>query len=126
MLNIIQQARILPSSYTSDNFLVESTSLGLDSFDASKVNYTENMVYNNPANDKMGRRKNILMTIPVNDNTNGLVEFDSNTPIFMDIGNANELNAKNLNFRILRKDFSPIIQGDQTAIMTILIKKPNE
>ena len=122
----VQQARILPSSYTSDNFLVESTSLGLDSFDASKVNYTENMVYNNPANDKMGRRKNILMTIPVNDNTNGLVEFDSNTPIFIDIGNANELNAKNLNFRILRKDFSPIIQGDQTAIMTILIKKPNE
>ena len=122
----IQQARVLPTNYTSDNFIVESTSLPLDSFDASKVNYTENMVYNNPANDKMGRRKNILMTIPVNDNTNGIVEFDSNTPIFIDIGNANEINAKNLNFRVLRKDFSTIIQGDQSAIMTILIKKPNE
>jgi len=74
----------------------------------------------------MGRRKNILMTIPVNDNTSGIVEYESSTPIFIDIDNANEINAKNLNFRILRKDFSPIIQGEQSAIMTILIKKGSE
>jgi len=122
----VKQARQQPISYTSDNFIVESMSLALDSFDASKVNYIDNVVYSNPANDKMGRRKNILMTIPVNDNTSGIVEYESSTPIFIDIDNANEINAKNLNFRILRKDFSPIIQGEQSAIMTILIKKSKE
>ena len=68
-----------------------------------------------------GRRKNILMTIPENDNTTGLVEYESSTPIFVDIGNASRINTKNMDFRILRKDFSPIVQTDQTAIMTILV-----
>lgn len=66
------------------------------------------------------------MTIPVNDNTSGIVEYESSTPIFIDINNATEINVKNINFRILRKDFSPIIQGDQSAIMTVLIKKGSE
>ena len=112
----------------SDNYLVESMTLPLDSYDASRVHYTDlgSNVYNNPATDKLGRRKNILMTIPVNDNSNGLVEYESNTPIFIDINNAEEINAKNLNFRILNKDFDPIEQSGEEAIMTILIKKPNE
>ena len=112
----------------SDNYLVESMTLPLDSYDASRVHYTDvgGNVYNNPATDKLGRRKNILMTIPVNDNTSGLVEYESNTPIFIDINNPVEINAKNLNFRILNKDFDPIKQSGEEAIMTILIKKPNE
>ena len=122
----VKIARTLPVEYSSDNFIVESMSLPLDSFDASKVSYTGNILYNNVANDKLGRRKNILMTIPVNDNSSGVVEYEASTPIFIDINNAEEINAKNLNLRILRKDFSPIVQGEQTAIMTILIKNPNE
>jgi len=120
------KAKSLPAAYTSDNFIMESMSLPLDSFDASKTSYPEGTVYVNPASDKRGRRKNILMTIPVNNNTSGLVEYESSTPIFIDINNVEEINAKNLNFRILNKDFSPIIQGDESAIATILIKKQNE
>jgi len=120
-------ADVLPFLYTSDNFLVESMTLPLDSFDASKTQYpTENNVVVNPETDKKGRRKNILMTIPVNNNDTGLVEYESSTPIFIDLNNSENINAKNLNFRVLNKDFSPILQGDETAIMTILIKKPNE
>ena len=116
-------AQTLPIGYTSDNFIVESVSLPLDSFDASAVNYTfiNQNTYHNPETDKMGRRKNILMTIPVNDNTSGLVEYEASTPIFIDINNSTEINQKNLDFRVLRKDFSPVEQGDQLAIMTLLI-----
>jgi len=120
-------ADVLPFLYTSDNYIVESMSLPLDSYDASKTQYpSEADVVVNPQTDKQGRRKNILMTIPENDNTTGLVEYESSTPIFIDINNAEDINAKNLNFRLLNKDFSPIVQADETAIMTILIKKPGE
>ena len=102
-------------------------SLPLDSFDASAISYpTSSSIYVNPTTDKRGRRKNILMTIPTNDNTNGIVEYESNTPIFIDINNAEEINAKNLNFRILNKNFDAITQSGDTAIMTILIKKSTE
>lgn len=115
-----EYANGLPLIYNSDNFIVESTNLRLDSYDASKVQYNTNAQFSNSA-ELSGRRKNILMTIPTNDNTNGLVEFETNTPIFIDIGNAEKINVKNLNLRILRKDFSPIKQGAELAIMTILI-----
>ena len=125
---VILTAISLPAKYTSDNFIVESMSLPLDSFDASKTQYpTESTIYINPETNKRGRRKNILMTIPENNNgVDGLIEYEASTPIFVDINNAEEINAKNLNFRVLNKDFSPLVQGDETAIMTILIKKPNE
>ena len=110
----------LPLLYDSDNFIVESTSLALDSYDASKVEYNSTQAFKSNT-ELAGRRKNILMTIPVNDNTGGLVEFQTNTPIFIDIGNAEKINVKNLNLRVLRKDFSPIKQADETAIMTVLI-----
>lgn len=120
----VGEKEVLPSN--SDNYLVESMSLPLDSFDASQIQYPEVAGFLNPSTDKRGRRKNILMTIPVNDNNNNLVEYESNTPIFIDINNAEEINAKNLNFRILNKNFDSIKQSGDTAIMTILIKKENE
>ncbi len=121
----IGDKEVLPSN--SDNYLVESMSLPLDSFDASAISYpANNSIYLNPGTDKRGRRKNILMTIPINDNSNGLVEYEASTPIFIDINNAEEINAKNLNFRVLNKNFDSITQSGDTAIMTILIKKPNE
>ena len=110
----------LPLLYKSDNFIVESTSLRLDSYDASKVEYNSTQTFNSNT-ELAGRRKNILMTIPVNDNNDGLVEYQTNTPIFIDIGNAEKINVKNLNLRVLRKDFSPIKQGGDAAIMTLLI-----
>ena len=116
-------AESVPSFLLSDNFMVISTSLLLDSFDASDFEYGVFSPNSRVIGDKAGRRKNILMTIPVNDNTSGIVEFQTNTPIFININNALSQNLKNLNFRILRKDFQPVnlAQGD-SAVMTILIE----
>ena len=108
--------------YDSDNFLVESVSIPLDSYDASQVTYPSSSVAFNVNMANKGRRKNILMTIPENDNEDGTVEFETNTPIFIDINNAETINVKNMDFRILRQDFSPILQSSETAIMTILIE----
>ena len=118
------KSQIIPAIRGSDNFMVISDTLALDSYDASAVHYTAtgpDVVLSNET-DKMGRRKNILMTIPVNDNTQNLVEFQTNTPIFIDINNVDTINTRNLNFRILKKDFSPITQSTEMAIMTILIE----
>ena len=119
-LEFSEIADTLPEEYISDNFLVESMSLPLDSFDASQVEYRTGTLFNDNVS-KSGRRKNILMTIPENDNDSGLVEFETSTPIFIDVNNAEKLNIKNLDFRILRNDFSPINQATEQAIMTILI-----
>ena len=115
----------------SDNFIVSSDSVNLDSFDASQAFYTfgsTTQIPNIPkSSDRVGRRKNILMTIPVNDNSNGLVEYESNTPIFIDMNNAEKINLKNINLSILRSDFTQIVAAkDESAVMTILIKKGNE
>jgi len=117
-----RRGNILPIKYDSDNFLIESMSLPLDSFDASRVDYSSNVLYNKET-EKQGRRKNILQTIPINDNTTGLVEYQTNTPIFIDINNKESMNVKNLDFRILRKDFTPIDQSSEEAIMTVLISQ---
>lgn len=111
----------------SDNFVIESLSLQLDSYDASRIYYTGGGGYSNNETAKVGRRKNILMTIPKNDNnSNGLVEYEVSNPIFIDINNADLLNQKSLDFQILKKDFSPIDQSGETAILTLLVKGPNE
>ena len=108
-------AERLPVVKDSDNFLVVSDSLPLNSYDASTGGLSKE-------SQKIGKRKNILMSIPVNDNNSGLVEYETNTPIFIDINNASAVNQKNLNFRLLRSDFSPIIASeDERSIMTILI-----
>lgn len=106
-----------------DNFMVESMTLNLDSFDASEPYYSllPTQPNLNIEADKLGRRKNILMTIPVNQTASGLVQYESSTPIFIDINNDFPINLKNLNFRILDKNFKEISQGGDAAIMTILL-----
>ena len=83
---------------------------------------TDNILSNTLEN--AGRRKNILMTIPENNNEDGLVEFETNTPIFIDMNNKTTINPRNLNFRILKKDFGQIDTGGtgESAVMTLLIK----
>ena len=109
----------------SDNFMVVSDSLQLDSYDASGILYgTGGLDYQSvvrTGQEKQGRRQNILMTIPVNDNNSGIVEFQTNTPIYIDISNTSKLNLRNINFRVLRKDFTPITTLGREAIMTLLI-----
>ena len=114
----------------SDNFTVLSDTLQLESYDASAVGYnlgpTASQTLRISGMAKAGRRKNILMTIPVNDNTNGVVEYDANTPIFIDMDNAESINVKNLNFRIVDKYGQAIRIGGGLAIMTVLIQNGEE
>ena len=114
----------------SDNFTVLSDSLQLESYDASAVGYnlgstvSQNLRLSGMA--KAGRRKNILMTIPVNDNTNGVVEFAANTPIFIDLDNSDTINVKNMNFRVVDKYGESIKTTGGVAVMTILIQNGSE
>ena len=116
-----------PRVALSDNFMVESMSVPLDSFDASEVFYSDIKLAdgsNAPKSvlsEKKGRRKNILMTLPINNNTNGLVEYEAQNLIFIDINNAEKMNLRNMNFRILNKNFNSIDQSGESAVMTILI-----
>ena len=106
----------------SDNFMVVSDTLKLDSFDASDFQYGKFAPNSMVKGDMAGRRQNILMTIPVNDNSSGIVEYQTNTPIFININNALSQNLKNLNFRVLNKDFQPLNLKSENAVMTILIE----
>ena len=127
--SLILDAENVTEIIGSDNFIVISDTLPLDSYDASRVFYTPqntnaeyfNTPFHSKETERLGRRQNILMTIPENNNTDGLVEFQTNTPIFIDINNTETLNVRNLNFRILNKDFSQINTLEEQAIMTILI-----
>jgi hypothetical protein len=61
------------------------------------------------------------MTLPVNDNNNGLVQYNSNTPIYIDIRNTAPLLLKNLKLKVLRKDFSNIYTKGNESIITLLL-----
>ena len=104
----------------SDNFIVMSNTLALDSYDASQVEYT-GLTNHSHKTENAGRRKNILMTIPVNNNVNGIVEYQSNTPIFIDINNVEPLNIKNFNLMVVDQEFNNIKTDTDISIMTVLI-----
>ena len=118
----IIEAESIPMFLLSDNFMVVSDTLKLDSFDASDFEYGKFAPDSRVSGDMAGRRQNILMTIPVNDNSSGIVEYQTNTPIFININNALSQNLKNLNFRVLNKDFQPLNLKSENAVMTILIE----
>jgi len=114
----------------SDNFTVLSDTLQFESYDASAVGYnfgtsaSQSLRLSGMA--KAGRRKNILMTIPVNDNVNGIVEYDANTPIFIDMDNSDTINVKNMNFRVVDKFGQAIKIAGGVAVMTILIQNGSD
>ena len=118
----IIEAESIPMFLLSDNFMVVSDTIKLDSFDASDFEYGKFAPDSKVSGDMAGRRQNILMTIPVNDNSSGIVEYQTNTPIFININNALSQNLKNLNFRVLNKDFQPLNLKSENAVMTILIE----
>ena len=90
----------------SDTFLIEALNLKLDSYDGFS-----------------SERRNILSVIPASDETNRIL-YDSSYPVFIDLNNRNDIEVRNLRFRLLKNDLSPItIRG--LAIMTILIEDGN-
>ncbi len=90
----------------SDTFLIEALNLKLDSYDGFS-----------------SERRNILSVVPASDETNRIL-YDSSYPVFIDLNNRNDIELRNLRFRLLKNDLSPItIRG--LAIMTILIQDGN-
>ena len=100
----------------SDNFVVVLDSQKLISYDCSKpITNTQSR-----AVDVVGRRANILATIPVNNNS-GIVEFQSNEVLFIDMDNKAPTAIRNLRLRVLDKTLQPItVEG--MSVMTLLIK----
>jgi len=105
----------------SDNYIVLLDSNPLFSYDASKFDYTDQTTTNlNINNIKRGRRKNILATLPVNNN-NGIVEYRANDPIYIDLDNQYPQVIKNLRLRVLNKNFD-VVETRGQSVMTLLLK----
>lgn len=119
-LRIALQATYDFSVVLSDNFVVLLNSNTLTSFDASRTNY--GMGSFNPSSiANRGRQLPILATIPVNNNTSGIVQYEPNELVYIDFDFSSAQEIKNLNLQVLNKDLSPInINGK--AVMTLLIK----
>lgn len=106
----------------SDFFMVESQTLQLDSYNGVPDSRLGAGV--DPEQELRtplkGDRKSILATIPINESL-GNVEFETNTPIFIDIRNTGLTNIRNLKFRVVDKNFQPIVTT-ATTNMTILLE----
>ena len=104
----------------SDNYVLMIDSNPVKSYDASKFNYDKGSTQNIKQSNR-GRQLNILATIPVNDNTNGIVEHEANELVYIDLDNKFPQVLKNIRLRILDKDFNEI-STIGTSILTLLIK----
>ena len=107
----------------SDNYIVLLDSNPLFSYDASKFDYTDtNNVFLKLNNVKRGRRKSILCTIPVNNNS-GIVEYAANDPIYIDFDNKFKQELKNLRLRVLNKNFDEVLTTGESVITLLLNDK---
>ena len=105
----------------SDNYSVVIDSNPVMSYDASQFNYDDTIIDTLPKTQhKRGRRLNILATIPVNDTT-GIVEYDSNELVYIDLDNSFPQVLKNIRIRVLNKKFKEVLTIG-TAVITLLIK----
>ena len=106
----------------SDNYSVIIDSNPVMGFDASKFNYEKGGggVALPKSTHKRGRRLNILATLPVNDTT-GIVEYNANELVYIDLDNTFPQVLKNMRLRVLDKDFSEIKTIGESVI-TLLIK----
>ena len=98
-----------------DSFIVETISLPLVSYNSSVAmdKYLETQLrrgFNiNVKNNRQtnGSRRNILATIPKSSDT-GLVQYEPNELVYIDIDNNQKINLRNFELRILNTDFLPI------------------
>ena len=89
----------------NDSYIVESMTLPLLSYNSS-VDKNNRAIRNSV--QTLGSRRNILATIPHSGIGNGLVQYEPNEMVYIDINNSQKLNIRNLEFRILDNNFQPI------------------
>ena len=101
----------------SDNYVVVLDSHKLISYDCSERRNPQNF-------DVIGKRLNILATVPISDGT-GIVEFDAAEVQYIDMDNKAPIVIRNLQLRVLDKALNEI---DTTglSVMTLLIKDKPE
>ena len=110
----------LPDLTNSDNYIVLLDSNPLFSYDASKFDYTDTRNISAKVNNiKRGRRKSILATIPINNNS-GIVEYRANDPIYIDFDNRFPQELKNIRLRVLDKNFDEVATTGE-SVMTLLL-----
>ena len=105
---------------SSDNYIVVLDSQPLKSYDASEYDYSISPNAMNNTKTKRGRQKSILATIPAN-NTSGIVEYEPNELVYIDLDNRFDMEMKNIRLRVLNKQFGEI-RTTGTSIMTLLLK----
>lgn len=96
----------------SDNYVVVIDSQKVVSYDCSETNESNS--------DVVGRRANILATIPANNN-DGLLEFSENEVQYIDMDNQGSKSITNLRLRVLDKSLQSI-NTTGMSVMTLLIK----
>jgi len=106
-----------------DSLINRQNSFIVDSMTLPLLSYNSGIDRNNTtpriAIQTMGSRKNILATIPLN-NDESIVNYEPNEIVYIDIKNDNKLNIRNLELRVLDNNFQPIrIVGE--ADMCLLI-----
>ena len=105
----------------NDSYIVETLSLPLLSYNSS-IRFTNNIDNNSQINGNRqtrGSRRNILATIPFTEQS-GLVQYEPNEIVYIDISNNEKINLRNIELRILDANFDPIrIIG--LADLTLLI-----
>ena len=109
------ERRIITDATKNDNYIVELMNLQLQSYDG----YSDNV------NNIRAGRKNILATIPIDQDINDILRYNATTPYFLDLDNKDDVILRNIRARILNLDYSPV-ETEGLSVMTLLIKDSSE
>ena len=110
------------NSYEADNYIIDTQSFLLDSFDSYGLSPEERGARSG------GSRRNILATVPMSEepvaNTgNGVVQYQPNTLNFIRIRNRSDIVTRQLRFRLLTGRYQDV-QIQNMAALTLLIRDP--
>lgn len=114
-LTIKGENRIITDATKNDNYIVELMNLQLQSYDG----YSDNV------NNIRAGRKNILATIPIDQDINDILRYNATTPYFLNLDNKGDVILRNIRARILNLDYSPV-ETQGLSVMTLLIKDSSE
>ena len=113
--NILGERRLITDASKNDNYIVELMNLQLQSYDG----YSDNV------NNIRSGRKNILATIPLDQDTNNILRYNATTPYFLNLDNKGDVILRNIRARLLNLDYSPV-ETQGLTVMTLLIKDSSE
>tara|TARA_R110001583_G_scaffold68022_2_gene194039 strand:+ start:6216 stop:7838 length:1623 start_codon:yes stop_codon:yes gene_type:complete len=113
--NILGERRLITDASKNDNYIVELMNLQLQSYDG----YSDNV------NNIRAGRKNILATIPIDQDVNNILRYNATTPYFLNLDNKGDVILRNIRARLLNLDYSPV-ETQGLTVMTLLIKDSSE